>query len=285
VDIDWKATANIWAKVTTDLLIGDSPRGLFQLQTGSAKLKNLKVEFDGEQGDPKSTFNYSVDFNEHHLDYKSYTILKPQSLEGWSELNTNIELFGKGKRVTNYRIQFSQDLSVPFALVYKVEQEGTVITDIDASIDIQLTKGFDLKIHFDFPAVLPEPFDLKASLEAEVAGPQKSAKFTASYVSGAKKYNFLLEGKLSDKELAFLMKSNVGGISEFKAKVGWQTEQNKTKINFLSMLNGAKFLQGSIAFDKDPFSRLVITVQREEANRQEIELRLYVHKNLKLNFH
>jgi hypothetical protein len=46
--------------------------------------------------------------------------------------------------------------------------------DIDASLDIQLTKGFDVKVHFHVPSLYPDSIDIKANLEAEIAGPQVS---------------------------------------------------------------------------------------------------------------
>ena len=119
IEVDWKATANIWAKLKAQY---DNGKGAFKLETASSRLKNVNIEFDVQQGDPKSTYALIFDYNEHHLDYHSHSIIQEGAWEGWSELNTNIEIIGPGKRVTTYKIQFSKDLSVPFAVVYKVVQ-------------------------------------------------------------------------------------------------------------------------------------------------------------------
>ena len=241
IDIDWKATSNIWAKLKAEY---ENGKGMIHLQTASDKLKKLKVEFDIQQGDPKSNYALILDFNEHHLDYQSYSIINPGVWEGWSELNTNIALLGAGKRVTTYKLQFSQDLSTPFAVAYKILQDGEIDIDINVSLDIQLTKGFDLKIYFHMPKLHQEPFDIKAKLDAEVAGAQKSLKFVASYSDGSNNYNLSVEARVTDKEVTFIAKTNFGKPTEVKGKFGWASEQNRTKINFFLMLNTAKLLQG-----------------------------------------
>jgi hypothetical protein len=78
---------------------------------------------------------------------------------------------------------------------------------------------------------------------------------------------------LTEKDFTFIAKTNIGKANEVKGKVGWALEQNKTKVNLMLMLNGAKFLQGTVTFDKSPFTRMVISVQKDESTKQEIEIR------------
>ena len=271
IDIDLTTNAkNLWWKLTAEYLDG---KGLFHYRTAVPEPLNLKVEFEIKQGDPRSTYSLIFDLNGHHLDYNSYSVINPEDWEGWSELNTNIEAIGVGHRVTIYKLQFSKDLSRPFSIVYEVLQDAVVEIKLDASLDIQLTRGFDLKIYFFLPSVNVEPFNIKSSLNAEIAGTQKSGKFVASYADGKKNYNIGLDGKLTEKDFAFIAKTNIGKVTEVKGKVGWSSEQNKTKVNVMLMLNGAKVLQGSVAFDRSPFTRMVISLQKDESTKQEIEIR------------
>ena len=278
IDIDWKATANIWATIKAQYNAG---KGLLNLKTASTRLKVLNIEVDVQQGDPKSTYALIVDYNEHHLDYHSHSIINTGSWEGWSELNTNIDLIGVGKRVTTYKIQFSRDLSTPFGIVYKVIQDGNIDIDIDASIDIKLTSGFDLKIYFNIPDLIKTPIDIKAALVGEIAGPLKSGKFTATYSDGSVvKYSVAVEGKVTDKDFVFVVKTNNPNFSEFKGKVTWATDaSNKTKLTLVLMLNSGKFLQASATFDRNPFTRIVISIQKDEATKQDIDIRWNVKQN------
>jgi len=278
IDIDWKATANIWATLKAEYKSG---KGLLNLKTASTRLKNVNIEFDVQPGDPKTSYSLIADCNEHHLDYKSYVISKEGLREGWSELNTNIELIGVGKRVTTYKLQFSSDLSTPFSIAYKVVQDGKIDIDIDASIDIKLTSGFDLKIYFNIPDIIKTPIDIKAALIGDIAGPQKSGKLTASYTEGTVlKYSLAVDGKLSDKDFVFMVKTNNPSFSELKGKVTWATDAgNKTKLTLALILNGGKFLQASATFDRNPFTRIVISVQKDESTKQEIDIRWNAKQN------
>ena len=272
IDIDWKATANIWAKFSGSY---EDWKGLIQLQTASDKLKNLKVEFDikAEKEIPRSKSDVTINFNEYHIDYRSITTLKTGDWEGWSEINTNIDYLGFKKGVTTYKVQFSNDLSTPFVFVYKTVQDDKIAIDIDTSLDVQLTRGFDLKIHFLIPELNPVAVDIKAKLAVELSGTQKSGKFTASFVSEATNYSIDFDVKSTGNEVQFLAKTNFGRPGELKGRVGWTVEQNKTSVKFLLMVNGAKFLQGSVAFDKKPFTRLLIVLQKDDTNKQEIEIK------------
>ena len=148
--------------------------------------------------------------------------------------------------------------------------------DIDASLDVQLSKGFDLKLYFLIPRLTPQSITLKSALALEIAGPQKSGKFIATLKEGdTLKYSVAVDGKLSDKDFIFTIKTNIGKLNELKGKVSWAADAaNKTKITMALLLNGGKFLQGTMQFDKSPFTRVVIVVQKGDGgSKQEIDLR------------
>lgn len=122
-------------------------------------------------------------------------------------------------------------------------KDGLTEVDIDGYLKIDLTRGYDYKFEIEYPLVLLERLITKSSLVINVSGSQKSAKWDGSFKYDQIDSKVSLEGRLTQKDFSFVVKSNIPSIEEVKGKIAWSEEANKTKVTFLFAAKGSKQIQ------------------------------------------
>lgn len=126
---------------------------------------------------------------------------------------------------------------------FQTVTDGLIEFEVDGQFTIDLTRGYDLKLEVEYPLVFLSRVATKSSLTFDVSGSQKTAKWDASFKYDELDKSISLEGRLTNKDFSFLIKSNIPTIEEVKGKIAWTDETNKTKVTFLFAAKGAKQVQ------------------------------------------
>ncbi len=262
--INWEMTQSLRAEVSITYADG---QGTFKLKTPS---KNWHVVFYHSDDGTTSEMKLNADIDGKKITYSTTRTWVPGLITGQSILITNVPkdflfLEPNANRKTDYKISYSDDFNTPLEITYKTVNKGATELDFYAKLGITMGEGFDFKGKLSMPNVLLE--DVVFALAAKTDR-KTSLVITAQY----NQINVQLDAKLLANEASITLTTNIPGFDHVQGKTTWMSKGQRTKIDYFFDMNKQRLVEGSLAFDQNPFTRFKFVIKSGETF-QEIEIR------------